>query len=393
MITFVTEPVKLIYAPTAFCRFNAAYNPYVFTFTFDALPAGATSRKVNCRVQDKTGTTVETLEAYENSQQAILDVSRTVQRMIDRDSAYAEQTQYNDTSLYCRFGLYFWESYYDSGGTLVESAPETYGPYFAVRGTRQIPNSPNYFGNAIKNTCYSVQADAAYSAIGDFLTLHAFDRRLPVWNGYPRDVAVLITEFSESMRFMRNDGGVETFTALAQDGTYPGLVNRAGIASAPGYTYPWDTVYLKDGHGGGNYCSQIYTLVKKTVTKNPYYVRWLNPWGGFEYWCFDKRQTFSYTASDHKLLGRDITDFENARATHELYGGKGAKAVRLGATNLNEVEFLVLATLPFSPRVEVWEGGIWIGLQPEPATSETVSDKPAGEVEFTLIYPEIQRAY
>jgi hypothetical protein len=388
-ITLTTEP-KSIISGVIYSRWNAAFNPTTFVFTFTSIPAGATSLKVEAQIMDNTSTVVSTHEAYAMTSVATLQVERILHTMFTDQSAYAENALLNDHSLYAGYFLNYRESYYTSAGVLTVGGWAKSDKFFAIRGVVQIPENPNYY-DAVNNLLM-YKLGPLKSSSGLFLTMFT-DRVIPVWAGYPRDLACIIVEFSDSLKLVRALAGVLTTTTITKDGTYPGFVARLELSTNAGHTYPYTTVYVVDNASGVVPCSQIYTLENITVGSNPFYIRWRNPLGGFDYWMFEKRQVINYAASETKSVKRDISIFSTARSTHKVYGRKGSLAYLVGATNLSQARWDALNSIQYSNCIEYFDGVNWIEIIPDEGTNELINDKPAGEIEYQFFFPERQIAY
>jgi hypothetical protein len=390
-VTLTTIPRKTI-SGAVYSNWNAVYNPYVFGFTFASIPGAATSLKVDCEILDKAGAVVSTHEAYADSLTSLkawLDVSAIVQGMITDVSVYNE-AGINEASLYAGFFVKYRESYYTSLGVLVQGSWTTSTKFFAVRGVRQIGESQNYYDDTHNLLTYKY--GAMRSTTGEFLTMFT-DYVLPVWAGYPRDIAFILWENSDDLKFVRNLAGVLTTSTITQDASYPGYVMRLEVSNNPGHTYPWTTVYLVDSATGLLSCSRVYTLQNMTTGSNPFYVRWRNWKGGWDYWMFEKRQELRYGSSDTKTVRRDITIFEDARSTHKVYRRTGGLSYLVGATSLTQVRWDALNSIRFSSRVEYWNGTLWQEIIPDDGENTLVNDKPAGEIEYLFVFPERQMAY
>lgn len=389
-ITVTTQPRTVIsgVAPALYSYWNRAYNPYTFVFTFSGIPSGATSLKVVIRIKDKAGTLVGTMEAYAFNNVATADVSRIIQAMITDQSAYPGAVgYYNDPSLYAGFTLEYDESYYTSAGVLTVTSYEPLTKYFGTRAVIQIPGDPNYYDAAGSPIIY--KTGSRRSATGLMLTAFT-DRKVRVWSGYPNDVSFILAEFSDTVTFRRYLDAVTTDTTVTQDGTYPGFIARVKLSNNLGNTYPYDSFKIVSG---GVDCSLLYTVDVRTAGTNPFYVRWLNPNGGYDYWLFEKRQEVKSGSSNTKLSKRDITNFPIARSTHKVYRREGVIGWTCGATNLNQAEYNALSTIKHSPRVEYFNGTYWIEVIPEDTETSYLTDAPAGEVEYNFLMPEMLIQY
>lgn len=398
-ITLTKTPTKTITAAEK-STFNAIYNPIIYQFTFTGIPSGSTSLKAEIRVLDRTGTLIDTREGYASTADiAEIDIQDVLKTMITEESVYAEQAQHDDPSLFVEYSIQYRESYYDDGGVQHTTEWETDDVhYYGVRAVFQIAQSPNFYGNNDKLLCFLDLAAHLFSS-GFLLSEFNESKRIPVWPGYPRDITIAVPPFSDNMKFVRALDAVETETDIIQDGTYPGMVTRAQIGTTPGHSYNWDSIYLKSALLGTK-CSQTYLLIQKTAGNNPVYIRWRNRKGGFDYWMFEKRQTYKTGVADTKKTGLNISDFENARATHRVYSRKGAKVMICGATNLNEQEYNALDTIQYSNKIEIYLGPgtkvsskDWMQIDIDEGENSVMTDKPAGEIEYTFVFPEIQIAY
>jgi hypothetical protein len=388
-INLTTQP-RIQISGTTYGTWNAGYNPTLFVFTFSGIPAGATSLKVEAQILDKASTLVSTQEAYSNSSVAYLQIQKILQGLFTDQSVYAENSLLNDTSLYAGYFLKFRESYYTSGGILTVGSWTTSDKFFAVRGVVQIPNNPNYYNSTTDYLMFD--KGALHSSTGVFLTMFT-DRKIPVWAGYPRDLALIITEFSDSLKLKRLSGGVYVDTTITQDGVYPGFVARLELSTNAGHTYPYTTISVMDAAHSATACSQNYTLENITAGSNPFYVRWRNPLGGFDYWMFEKRQVINHSVSETKSVLRDLSAFSTARSTHKVYSRKGSLSYLVGATNLTQVRWEALQSIQYSNCVEYWDGVNWIEIIPDDDSQELINDKPAGEIEYQFFFPERQIAY
>ena len=54
---------------------------------------------------------------------------------------------------------------------------------------------------------------------------------------------------------------------------------------------------------------------KECVPQSPFYVRWLNRFGGLDYWMFELRQEFKRKQSSYEDFEPYITDYSQASGT------------------------------------------------------------------------------
>jgi hypothetical protein len=389
-IALTTQPRKHI-SGIYYSHWNNAYNPYVFEFTFSAIPVGATSLKVEVQIMDKTSAVISTHESHAMNLVALLDIQRSVQSIFTDVSIFNENVLFNDPSLFVGFFINYRESYYNNTGTLIQGGWNKSDKFFAIRGVVQIPNNPNIY-NTIHNLVLFDTA-SIFSSTGEFLTMFS-DYILPVWSGYPRDLSLIISEFSLDLSLHRALAGVETITQITQDVTYPGYLARLELSTNPGHTYPWTSFYVKDGaHITPHACSRVYSIENITTGSNPFYVRWRNQKGGFDYWMFEKRQVITDSTSETKSVHRDLTAFSSVRSTHKVYSRRGSLSYLVGATNLNQVRYDAVNSIRYSSMIQYWDGSNWLEIIPADDKGQLISDKPAGEIEYEFFFPERQMSY
>lgn len=125
---------------------------------------------------------------------------------------------------------------------------------------------------------------------------------------------------------------------------------------------------------------------------NPFYARWLNRQGGFDYWMFGVRQFFTRGIESQQTFMPDITDITTATGTEKSYQLTGQEAVRVRAEGLTTNEYESLSKLIYSPQIEWYneQVGKWITLIVINGGSERDTRATLSEVEFTFKLPTPQ---
>lgn len=72
---------------------------------------------------------------------------------------------------------------------------------------------------------------------------------------------------------------------------------------------------------------------------NPFYVRWINQMGGYDYWMFGKRQVFTHKTENKKTFRPYISNILKAQTTTELYKFDVTEQVVVGAEQLKNEYF------------------------------------------------------
>lgn len=131
------------------------------------------------------------------------------------------------------------------------------------------------------------------------------------------------------------------------------------------------------------------------INENPFFVRWLNQRGAFDYWCFQKRQTDERQGSEMKTIRSYIENPETATGTHTKIDMSAARKMIAGATNLTYNQWDVISWLQYSPLVEYYDiaTATWIKVIVEPTKLDYLTDKPAGKLEFSFVFPELILQY
>lgn len=135
-----------------------------------------------------------------------------------------------------------------------------------------------------------------------------------------------------------------------------------------------------------------FKIYRSCLPQNPFYVRWLNKYGGIDYWCFGNNQKVTLSVGKTTTFNPYTTDRTQEK---ELTIGKEAeKKVKCGAVGLTDGEFKALSHLPLSTYIQWYDipNNRWYRVQCEKSdavrfTSESKSDI---ELEFTL--PPVQFA-
>jgi len=263
--------------------------------------------------------------------------------------------------------------YRDSVGTLVTSSALTLGTYLRpTRGVAQIGENQNLL---------------AYSTpVAKFLT--KFDKiYIFQYNG-----SVLPSEFSFIYIYA---GGVDTIVTTSAGS--PVTIPHSGTASdevihiRPSvawdkYQVYWRTVASPTALSELKYAKLI------TIKENPFFVKWQNAVGDWDYWCFSKRQTLTNQSSEIKTVRSYIYNTYISRKSHTKIDQSAATKVIAGSTNLNRNEWDTISWIANSPTVEYYDitNAVWYEILVEGASNSYMNDKPAGKLEFSFVMPEIQ---
>ena len=131
-------------------------------------------------------------------------------------------------------------------------------------------------------------------------------------------------------------------------------------------------------------------IKRYAVPAHPFYVRWVNPLGGWDYFMFacQQKQTKTLTANDtyepysqYYRYGQRST--YNKAATHAI-------EVSTGVIDRQTLESV--AECIYSPLVQMYDASAsaWIEIQPKTDKQEIMADQPTGELMMTFVLPTPQ---
>lgn len=99
----------------------------------------------------------------------------------------------------------------------------------------------------------------------------------------------------------------------------------------------------------------LLEFVPQCVPDNPFYVRWINRQGGYDYKMFEARHWFTRSTSDNRTYTPFQYSTPDARSQQERLGYEAKEIQQVGATRLTHQEFMTLSAIQFSPKIEVYD--------------------------------------
>lgn len=135
-------------------------------------------------------------------------------------------------------------------------------------------------------------------------------------------------------------------------------------------------------------------FVPTCTPAHPFYVRWINCDGGFEYYMFDQRKVFEGSAGGAVEFTPEIEDtFATSRTREVLDMTECKETATVGVEQLDRDAFDMLKGLIYSPRIDRWNPATeqWEGLTHDSTATAAWDTKTSlGSVEFTFRLNEIQ---
>lgn len=239
---------------------------------------------------------------------------------------------------------------------------------------------------------------------GTFLTQF---ERLKFYEGYKAEVAVLS---AESGLYFSFDSEQQEYAAVPNSSFCFRLkeANYASISNAIN-----DNVYLttEDNEvitneageeiviitGGGTIVERRMPIDTCCIPENPFYVRWINQLGGWDYWMFSRKQLLTNAISDSVTFTPYQDDTSIIDSTNKQLALTAKQSILVGAEQLTNNEFDVISKIIYSPKIQLYNKNqddtyYWTGLLVEDTKTEkdTSLSKQSIELTFVLPTPQIQ---
>lgn len=91
--------------------------------------------------------------------------------------------------------------------------------------------------------------------------------------------------------------------------------------------------------------------IKSTCQKKPVYLKWLNRLGGFNYFMFDDRSTFSFDVIEAQFVDRPVLDYAKQNATQDVLYKRSQEKITIGKNGLTADQMRTLAAMLVSTKV------------------------------------------
>lgn len=234
---------------------------------------------------------------------------------------------------------------------------------------------------------------------GTFLT--EFDRIL-FYPGYERNISCLA--FETGSTYVRFNGDAHSSTTdkhfnvaiagqysieLSNNATDPYLRDNQGRQIVTNAFLPIEVISLPDG----------FVQNAKEVTdgnySSPFYIKWINQQGGWDYWMFSHRQYITRAVANPQTFKPYVQDQQTAKSYLELVKQDGIEKIKVGASSMSENEFECVSKLIYSPMIQWFneDTGLWSTIQVDGDGSnenDTRSTLKGIELTFLLPTPQLQ---
>lgn len=232
---------------------------------------------------------------------------------------------------------------------------------------------------------------------GKFLT--SFDRIL-FYPGYERNVSCLA--FETGGTYVRFNG--DAFTNTTQKHFNVAISGQYSIELSNNDTDP----YLRDNEGRQIITNAFLPIEvanvpdgfiqnSKDVTdgsySSPFYVKWINQQGGWDYWMFSHRQYITKTVINPQTFNPFVQDQQTTKGFTELVTQDAVEKIKVGASSMSENEFKCVSKLIYSPLIQWFneDTRLWSTILIDgDGASEDDTRSPLKWIELSFILPTPQ---
>lgn len=391
---------------------NFAYlgNPIVETSTVD----------MTRTVTDRNGNTVATLKAEAYASQASIDYAEVLRTLLENTTASigTATTVLKDRNLQVEASI-AGTSYVFVRGVRQKAnqSPSTFKFLTEMGVLRHYAGYPLTVSYLISNTtqkAWQVQLDgesyessANLASMAAVLKCHATSDL----TGSPSQgtatvvdsIIVPVSGVQKKYNFYEVSGGTHPYKWKAEDATselymYSDARNVAAgdrIYSGSNWPYSVYSVVSSSPHTYGvlkllnaGIQQDFIRIVETPVPAHPFYVRWINNLGGWEYFMFACQQKEANQLS--------VNDTYEPYITAGRYGQRKAfhkEATRVVETSTGIIDrqtYESVSKLIYSPVIQLYDGSDWVEIQVRDGKTEVLAEQPTGELIMTFELPTPQ---
>lgn len=353
---------------------HTAFNSIIF----EDVKTNDTGNFATIKVLDESDNIVATLKKERLIQNGsflpvIFDVKEVIKSLFKDKKVYLSVTPTTSTSLmpYCDKNLMVkYKIQDDTGYSLV---------FYAINSVSQIGQQTNLQNKR-----------------GTFLT--AFER-LKCYEGYPLDVTVMA--FSGENYYYLNDSTTINKQINNIEGSFclpiPYLTTMVGINNGGDLNVELsnnagDIITDNDGNilyfSLGDLTERNKVIENCCLPKNPFYIRWINNLGGWDYWLFSRRQYETKEIDGISTFEPYVEEVSNSKKLTEVLSVTGKKYIVAGSEDLTDNEFEVISQILFSNNIQYYdkENARWLNCYIKDGSCEkdNYESKHSLEIKFMM---------
>lgn len=210
---------------------------------------------------------------------------------------------------------------------------------------------------------------------GKFLTHRTVVNK---YEGYPLDLAALAFNTGKNADYMLlgvNDEELwelefipHVFIRVNDGDTSVNMSNMSGYTELANtnleFIYDTDNNVIVVYNPEDGYLMQRIAVNNVCTPKNPFYVRWANDLGGFDYQMFTTRQTLTTSAENETSYLQYYEDSALTTRAKITTGLEVSESVTFGVSNLTNKEYSIVKDLLVSPQIEYYDTTLskWLAL-------------------------------
>jgi len=340
-ITVTKQPTKL----------QSAYNPVVFRFSSNNDSDLSINWTLNCW-NGKSNTISG--KSYFYNRECVLDISNILKKLFN-DYIYEDAEWWFCTKLQ-------WVEY---NLTATGMGLNYHFVGRVTRGAFQIGKKTSLLGFR-----------------GNFLSEF---KTLKKYEGYPLETSFLSFPVENFMTI--DDGDEYEYLGLANDYNYSMIFNLRVLND-------WRNIMIgnkrEDPHLPPTGARVEKSIEHVCTPKNPFYVRWINQRGGYEYWMFQHSQIRTSELKNIETYRNVIFDNATAERTETIFAMDAAETITVGAEGLIKSDFEVVRKILYSPDIRYFDTNLqkWIVIYLEKGKVERNNIISAKDLEFNFILPK-----
>lgn len=129
-------------------------------------------------------------------------------------------------------------------------------------------------------------------------------------------------------------------------------------------------------------------IEKHDIPQHPFYVKWINRIGGYDYWMFDCRHTFKRKVKNGEKYTKYTDSIQTATGNKVVFDKEATEIVEASASQLTENEFENVSAILYAPLVQWYDESreAWIDIIVE-GDAAYLYGSPRTDIEFTFTLP------
>ena len=255
-----------------------------------------------------------------------------------------------------------------------------------------------YNATAVNAVVQVQESSALTDKRGHFMT--KFDR-LKYFAGYPLEIVSFA--FRTGDTFIRFDG--LDFTQVAANVFVIPIVDKHNSIEISNQNFD---KFLRDNQGriitdndyepitvpaGDDYKQFMMPIDSPDMPDNPFYIRWVNQQGGWDYWMFGYRQFASRSVSNQITFNPYVQNQELVKGFEKVVGMEAGEKIKAGSSSISENDYECVSRLIYSPYIEWFNeaSGLWQSITLDgDGKNENDTNATSKDIEFTFNLPTPQ---